>query len=237
MYKRAVILAGGKGTRLKPFTISMPKPLVPVGDIPILEIIIKQLSYYGFKSITITVNHMADLIIAFFGNGSKWDVEIDYSLEDIPLSTMGPLKLIKDLPDDFLILNGDVLTDLDFSDFFDFHCKNKNIFTISSFQREQKSEYGVLELTNELKLSGFKEKPIVLYDVSMGIYAANKKILEIIPENIPYGFDHLMLELIKRQELASVRKFSGYWLDIGRPDDYEIATEEFEKQKGLFLKN
>jgi NDP-sugar pyrophosphorylase family protein len=237
MTKRAIILAGGKGTRLKPYTISMPKPLVPVGDLPILEIIIRQLSYYGFNAITITVNHMADLIIAFFGDGSKWGVSIDYSLEDKPLSTMGPLKLISNLPDDFLILNGDVLTDLNFSDFFEYHCTNENIFTISSYQREQKSEYGVLEVNNEYKLFGFKEKPTIWYDVSMGIYAANKQILDMIPENTVYGFDHLMLNLIEQKNYASVKNHSGYWLDIGRPDDYEIATEEFDKRKDIFLKN
>lgn len=236
MSKRAVILAGGKGTRLKPFTITMPKPLVPVGDLPILEIIIRQLSYYGFKTITITVNHLADLIIAFFGNGSKWGVNIDYSLEDKPLSTMGPLKLINDLPDDFLVLNGDVLTDLDFSDFFEFHCKSKNIFTISSFRREQKSEYGVLEINSDNKLYGFKEKPVVTFDVSMGIYAANKKILDYIPNDTFFGFDHLMLELIKQNAAASVKHFNGYWLDIGRPDDYEKAIEEFEQKKSELLK-
>jgi NDP-sugar pyrophosphorylase family protein len=235
MYKRAVILAGGKGTRLKPFTVSMPKPLVPVGELPILEIIIRQLAYYGFDSITITVNHMADLIKAFFGDGSKWGVNINYSLEDKPLSTMGPLKLLKDLPENFLVMNGDILTDLNFSDFFENHCLNKNIFTISSYQREQKSEYGVLELNDELKLTGFQEKPKIVYDVSMGIYAVNKQILNIIPEDTAYGFDHLMLELIKRKNYASIEKFSGYWLDIGRPDDYEIASEEFEKQRHIFL--
>lgn len=236
MVKRAIILAGGRGTRLKPFTITMPKPLVPVGDIPILEIIIRQLAYYGFKSITITVNHMADLIIAFFGNGSKWGVDIDYSPEDKPLSTMGPLKLIKNLPDDFLVLNGDILTDLDFLEFFEFHCKQKNMFTISSFLREQKSEYGVLELNNEFKLVGFKEKPTVLFNVSMGIYAVNKQVLDLIPENTAYGFDHLMHELIRRNIYASVKKHSGYWLDIGRPDDYEIAADEFDKRKDIYLK-
>ena len=237
MSKRVVILAGGKGTRLKPFTVAMPKPLVPVGELPILEIIIRQLAFYGFDTITITVNHMADLIKAFFGDGSKWGVKINYSLEDKPLSTMGPLKLVKDLPDNFLIMNGDILTDLNFSIFFENHCKNKNIFTISSSQREQKSEYGVLGLNDDLKLTKFQEKPKLIYNVSMGVYAANKKILDLIPENTSYGFDHLMLELINRKNYASIEKFSGYWLDIGRPDDYEIATEVFEKQKSLFLKN
>jgi len=229
MSKRAVILAGGKGSRLKPYTISIPKPLVPVGDTPILEIIIKQLASYGFDHITLTINHMADIIKAFFEDGSKWNIKIDYSLEDKPLSTMGPLKLINDLPDNFLIMNGDVLTDLNFSNFYTWHIKNKNIFTISSFIRTQKNDFGVLETDFKDRLTGFHEKPITKFNVSMGIYMANKKILDYIPENKAYGFDHLMLELIKRKKNASVKSFKGYWLDIGRPDDYEKACNDIDK--------
>ena len=138
MSKRAIILAGGKGTRLRPYSISIPKPLVPIGDLPILEIIIKQLKENGFDHITITINHMADMIKAFFGNGSKWNIKIDYSLEDKPLSTMGPLKLIDDLPNNFLIMNGDVLTDLNYNNFYDFHVQNRKYFTISSYKQKKK---------------------------------------------------------------------------------------------------
>ncbi|MDG1901167.1 MAG: sugar phosphate nucleotidyltransferase [Bacteroidales bacterium] len=229
MSKRAIILAGGKGTRLKPYTISLPKPLVPIGETPILEIIIKQLIKSGFTHITITINHMADIIKAFFGDGSKWNVKIDYSLESKPLSTMGPLKLIKDLPDNFLIMNGDVLTDLNFGDFYNWHVGQNNIFTISSYQRKHKNDYGVLELDNENKLIGFKEKPITTFNVSMGVYMANKKILNYIPENEAYGFDHLMLELIEMNENACVNQFDGYWLDVGRPDDYAKACDDIDK--------
>lgn len=233
MYKRAVILAGGKGTRLKPYTISLPKPLVPVGDMPILEIIIRQLARNGFDHITITVNHMADIIRAFCGDGSKWDVKIDYSLEDKPLSTMGPLKLIHDLPDNFLIMNGDVLTDLDFEAFYENHVKSENIFTVSAYSRDQKVDYGVLELGDDNKLVNFVEKPTTRYNVSMGVYMASKKILDYIPENQLYGFDHLMLDLIKFNDPATVKVHTGYWLDIGRPDDYEKACNDFEANKIL----
>ena len=130
MSKRAIILAGGKGTRLKPYTVSLPKPLVPIGEMPILEIIILQLARSGFDHITLTVNHLADIIRAFCGDGSKWGIKIDYSLEDKPLSTMGPLKLISDLPDNFLIMNGDVLTDLDFGQFYDEHVNAGSIITV-----------------------------------------------------------------------------------------------------------
>lgn len=234
--KRAVILAGGKGTRLRPYTVVLPKPLMPIGDYPILEVIIRQLVQNGFNRITMAVNHQAELIQTFFGDGSKWGIKIDYSLEDKPLSTMAPLKLINDLPDNFLVMNGDILTDLNFKEFYESHVKNNNIFTISAYQREVKSEFGVLELDNQNTLVGFKEKPIQKYDVSMGIYMVSKRAVEYIPENTFYGFDHLMIDLMKDKKEAKVKRFDGYWLDIGRPDDYEIAINIFEKEKERFLK-
>lgn len=234
--KRAIILAGGKGTRLRPYTVVLPKPLMPIGDYPILEVIIRQLVYCGFTHITMAVNHQAELIQAFFGDGSKWGIKIDYSLEDKPLSTMAPLKLIKDLPENFLVMNGDILTDLDFEKFYENHIHNKNVFTVCSYQREIKSEFGVLEVNDQHVLTGFKEKPITYYDVSMGIYMVSKNAVDYIPENTFYGFDHLMLDLINDNNNAKVEKFSGYWLDIGRPDDYMQAIEEFDKLKDKFLK-
>lgn len=233
MTKRAIILAGGKGTRLKPYTIALPKPLVPVGEMPILEIIIRQLKKYGFEHITITVNHLAEIIKAFFGDGSKWDIKIDYTLEDKPLSTMGPLTLVPDLPENFLVMNGDVLSDLNFRDFFDFHVCNGNNFTIGAFSREEKIDYGVL-LTNEAdQLTGFKEKPIFNFLVSMGIYMVNSSVVDQIPKNEFFGFDHLMKQLINHQAYPAVYKFDGYWLDIGRPDDYEKAIDTFRNTSFL----
>jgi len=234
--KRAVILAGGKGTRLRPYTVVLPKPLMPIGDYPILEVIIRQLVQNGFNRITMAVNHQADLIKTFFGDGSKWDIKIDYSLEEKALSTMAPLKLINDLPDNFLVMNGDILTDLNYKEFYESHVKNNNIFTISAYQREVKSEFGVLELDNQNTLVGFKEKPIQKYDVSMGIYMVSKRAVEYIPENTFYGFDHLMVDLMNDNQEPKVKRFDGYWLDIGRPDDYEIAINIFEKEKERFLK-
>jgi NDP-sugar pyrophosphorylase family protein len=237
MSKRAIILAGGKGTRLKPYTVVLPKPLMPIGDFPILEIIIKQLSSYGFDHITLTVNHQADIIKAYFGNGDKWKIKIDYSLEEKPLSTMGPLSLIKDLPENFLVMNGDILTDLDFGVFYDYHTANRNKFTISSYIREQVNLYGVLEVNSSGTLEGFREKPKTIFEVSMGIYMLNKAVIEFIPNNTSYGFDSLMLDMIKAGTPANVKKFSGYWLDIGCPDDYATAIEKFEFDGSTFLKN
>ena len=233
---RAVILAGGKGTRLRPYTVVLPKPLMPIGEYPILEVIIRQLAYFGFTHITMAVNHQAEIIQAFFGSGGKWGIKIDYSLENKPLSTMGPLRLISDLPEDFLVMNGDILTDLDYKDFYDYHVQNRNIFTISAYQRELRSEFGVLEISGEDKLTSFQEKPVVKYDVSMGIYMVNRAILKHIPEGELYGFDHLMADLIKSNTPAGVRSHKGYWLDIGRHDDYEQAIDEFDRLKDKLLK-
>lgn len=224
--KRAVILAGGKGTRLKPYTAVFPKPLVPIAGVPILEVIIRQLVTNGFDHITIAVNHLAEIIKAFFGDGSKWGVRIDYSLEDKPLNTMGPLKLISDLPDNFLVMNGDVLTDLNYAELYDDHVERDSLFTISAYNRQQKVDFGVLDIGNDKMLTGFREKPVYKYSVSMGVYVLSRKVLDVIPDDTAYGFDELMLELIKRETPASVRVFDGYWLDIGRPEDYEIACEE-----------
>lgn len=235
MSKRAIILAGGKGTRLRPYTVVLPKPLMPIGEFPILEVIVRQLVQHGFNHITMAVNHQAEIIRAFFQDGAKWGIKIDYSLEDKPLSTMAPLRLIHDLPENFLVMNGDILTDLSYSDIFEEHVSKNNIFTISAYMREHKVDYGVLEMDANNHLTGFREKPNAEYLVSMGVYMASRRILDFIPEGKSYGFDSLMLDLLAAGRAASVRKFGGYWLDIGRPDDYIQAIEEFDQMRPRFL--
>jgi len=235
MSKRAVILAGGRGTRLRPYTVVLPKPLMPIGDFPILEVIVRQLARCGFDHITMAVNHQADLIKAFFQDGEKWNTRIDYSLEDEPLGTMGPLRLIGDLPEHFLVMNGDVLTDLDFSRLIDEHVASESIFTVCSKRREEVIDYGVLEIDDACRLVGFREKPRSQYDVSMGVYILSARVLSHIPAGRIYGFDHLMLDLIAAGERVTVRRYDGYWLDIGRPDDYARAIEEFDAMRGRFL--
>jgi NDP-sugar pyrophosphorylase family protein len=229
MSKRAIILAGGKGTRLKPYTVAIPKPLVPVGDKPILEIIILQLKKHGFTHITIAVNHLAEIIKAFFGDGIKWDIRIDYVSESKPLSTMGPLTLVEDLPENFLVMNGDVITDLNLSEFYHFHVKNNNNFTIGSIKRIDRIDYGILKKDENNKLIKFDEKPLYEFLVSMGIYMVNKKVVDYIPKDEFFGFDHLMNLLIEKYEYPSIFEYNGYWLDIGRPDDYEKAVNEIDK--------
>lgn len=228
--KVAVILAGGKGTRLHPFTISIPKPLVPVDDKPILEMMIIRLARNGFSKVIITVNHQAEIIMAYFGDGKKWGISIEYSLEEKPLGTIGPLKLIDNLPKDFLLMNGDVLTDLNFSSFLNEHIDKKELFTISCHKREQKVDYGVLSIQNN-KLVGFSEKPVTEYYVSMGVYAINRKIIDLIPGDSYFGFDSLMEMMLKRGLSINVIEHEGYWMDVGRPDDYERATEDVKNGK------
>ena len=235
MIKRAIILAGGKGARLKPFTKILPKPLMPIGKFTILEIVIRQLSYYGFKHITITVNHQAKLIKAFFGNGEKFNVIIDYALEKKPLGTMGPLRGIKNLPENFLVMNGDILTDLNFKKLYTNHIKNKNLFTISSYKRNELIDYGLLETNKSKNLTKFIEKPHKIYQVSMGIYILKKNIVKYIPNNKFFGFDNLMHKLLKLKKKVRVYNHSGYWQDIGRPADYIIANEQFKKMKKKLL--
>jgi NDP-sugar pyrophosphorylase family protein len=202
---------------------------MPIGEYPILEVIVRQLARSGFSQITLAVNHQAELIKAFFESGTKWGVKIDYSLEDKPLGTMGPLKLIRDLPEHFLVMNGDTLTDLDFGAFHDRHVKSGDQFTISSALREHMIDFGVLEPGSDGRLSGFKEKPRLTYEVSMGVYMCSLAILERIPAGRPYGFDQLMLDLIRAGKPARLLRHTGYWLDIGRPDDYAQAIDDFER--------
>ena len=227
MSRRAVILAGGRGTRLHPYTVALPKPLMPVGDKAVLEIIIRQLSAAGFDHITLAVNHQAEILMAVFGDGKKLSVKIDYSLETMPLGTMGPLRLVQDLPENFLVMNGDILTDLDFDAFFSNHVKNEELMTISASRREQVIDYGVLKLDGIGVLSGFEEKPRIPYLVSMGIYCLNRKILSHIPDGKAYGFDSLVLNLLDLNQPSRVVEHKGYWLDIGRPDDYQRASDEW----------
>ncbi len=235
MSRRAVILAGGKGTRLRPYTVVLPKPLMPIGEYPILEVVIRQLARHGFDRVTLAVNHQAELIKAFFGDGSKWHVGIDYAMEDEPLGTMGPLKRIQDLPDHFLVMNGDVLTDLDFAAFHADHVRAGRLFTIASRHRQQLVDYGVLHTDGHGTLSGFQEKPVTSYEVSMGVYMVSRGVLPYVPARGRFGFDDLMRDLLAARQPVHVQRYDGYWLDIGRADDYLQAIDEFPAMKARFF--
>jgi NDP-sugar pyrophosphorylase family protein len=225
---RAIILAGGKGTRLRPYTTLIPKPLVPLGGkYSILEVILLQLSKAGFTHVTLAVNHLSQLIMAYFGDGERFGIQLDYSVEETELSTIGPLTLIPDLPEDFLVMNGDILCDLDYRRFFEAHVEAQSKVSVSAYRREVKIDFGVLRCDKDGSLTHFEEKPSYNFDVSMGIYCINRSVIEALPKGEPYGFDHLMIDGLRKKKPASIRLFSGYWLDIGRPDDYQYADENF----------
>lgn len=227
---KAVILAGGRGTRLRPYTTVIPKPLVPVGDKAVLEILLDNLRIHGINEVIMCVNHYAELIKAYFGDGSRYGLKIGYSLETTPLSTVAPLKLIENLPEHFLVMNGDLLTEMDFAEFFNYHLKHDSLLTVATYQRDVHVDFGVIDVDNDFNLAvEFREKPTYHFNVSMGVYAFNRRVLDFVPENRPFGFDNLMATLLNLQQPVNVYRYDGYWLDIGRPADYEKANADVEK--------
>lgn len=232
---QVVILAGGKGTRLRPYTTVFPKPLMPLGEYPILEIVVRQLKKYGLEDIIIAVGHLKELIEAYFNDGHRWGVRIRYSLEDKPLGTAAPLKLIEGLDDRFLVMNGDVLTNLDYRAFMKDHEANGACCTISMYKKPQKIDLGILEIRDDYTVYDYIEKPVLQYNVSMGVYAFNKDILRFIPEDTYFDFPDLIKKLLKNDMKVIGRPFDGLWYDIGRPEDYEMAQEIFESHKQEIL--
>ena len=224
----AVVLAGGKGTRLHPYTMSFPKPLVPVGDRPILEILLGQLVRDGFRHFVFAVGHLAELIEAYFGDGSRWgkDVTIEYVREESALGTAGPLAQMADrLPAHFLVINGDVLCDLDFAAFMAAHLKNEpaRVLSISTHRRILSSEYGVLNCTTEGLVREYSEKPSYHLAVSEGVYAFSREVLSWVPRQQRFDFPDLVHRLLRENLPILACEHSGLWLDIGRPEDYEEA--------------
>jgi NDP-sugar pyrophosphorylase family protein len=233
---KAVVLAGGKGTRLMPYTRVIPKPLMPIGDMSILEVLLHQMKRAGVDEVIITVGHMAGLLKAFFQDGEQLGLRITYSHENTPLGTAGPLSLIVPSPTEtFLVLNGDVLTTLDLNDLIEIHNNSNAIATIASHERIERIDYGVLEVDNKGVIQGYTEKPVKKYLVSMGIYVFEPKVLSYIPTNQYYDFPDLVGELIRHDEKTVSYPFQGYWQDLGRPDDYEQAILDFEKMRTAFL--
>ncbi|MFF5160732.1 sugar phosphate nucleotidyltransferase [Streptomyces sp. NPDC000348] len=233
----AVILAGGKGTRLRPYTSRLPKPLVPIGDeFSILEIVLSQLSQQGFDSVTLAIGHLGHLIRSFVGDGSRWNMDITYASEDTPRGTIGPVLGILDrLPEHFLVMNGDILTDLDYADVLTHHRRGDAPLTVATCTREVRIDFGVLTTTGN-RVVHFVEKPTIDYRVSMGVYGLSRTTLETYPPHMPFGFDDLVLDLLARGVQPAEYPFDGYWLDIGRPDDYDRANAEFDSIKGTLLK-
>jgi NDP-mannose synthase len=231
---RAVILAGGKGTRLAPYTLAFPKPLMPIVDVPILEIVLRQLKHHGFTRATLAVGHLAELLMAYFGDGSKIGLAIDYSREERPLGTAGPLKLIPDLDDTFLVMNGDLLTDLRYSDMMARHLASRAELTVGTCTKDVKIDLGVLDRDPTGRIIGYREKPVFQYEVSMGVYVFSKSVLGIIPDSY-FDLPSLVLEMIEQKRPVEAYPFSGAWLDIGRQEDYQRAGAIFEAERKRFL--
>ncbi|MEU7042067.1 sugar phosphate nucleotidyltransferase [Streptomyces varsoviensis] len=233
----AVILAGGKGVRLRPYTTALPKPLVPIGDQhAILEIVMRQLAAAGFTSCTLAIGHLGHIIRAYVGTGAQWGLRVGYTTEDSPLGTMGPLLTMLDrLPEHFLALNGDILTDLDFGDVLRDHRSSGAPLTIATYARQVAIDFGVLTTESD-RVVGFTEKPSMDYRVSMGVYGISRDALARYTPGLPLGFDELVLDLLAEGTPPRAYAFDGYWLDIGRPDDYDRANAEFAGRRDMLIK-
>jgi NDP-sugar pyrophosphorylase family protein len=234
---RAVVLAGGKGQRLRPYTTILPKPLMPIGDMPILEVVLRQLKAAGVTRVTMAVGHLAQLLQAFFGDGQRLGLEIDYSFEDRPLGTVGPLTLIPGLMEEgtFLMMNGDILCTIDYQALVRRHRETGAAATIATYRRQVKIDFGVIETGSDGLLTGYVEKPSFDYRVSMGVYCFDSRVLRILRRNEFRDFPDLVRSLIAAGEKVASFPFDGYWLDIGRPDDYATAIEEFDSRRSEFL--
>ncbi len=232
---KAVILAGGKGARLAPYTHILPKPLMPIGDMPIMELLLWQMKRAGVDDIILTVGHLSELLRTFFKNGEKWGVNISYSYEDTPLGTAGPLSLIEGLDDTFLVTNGDVMTTLDLHKLLAFHKDQGGVATIAVHERQVKINLGVVKMDGGNTISGYVEKPTYDYTVSMGIYVFEPQVLQHIPHNEYLDFPDLVLKLIAAGEKVVAYPFNGYWKDLGYADDYGRATQDFQKMRSQFL--
>jgi len=232
---QAIVLAGGKGTRLAPYTKILPKPLMPIGDMPILEILLRQMKRAGVNQVVLSVGHLAELLRAFFQDGDNLGLQIRYSLEEHPLGTAGPLSLIDGLDSTFLVTNGDVLTTLNLAQLIARHRASGAVATIATHQRRVKIDLGVVQKNGSDEILGYVEKPTYEFLVSMGMYVFEPHVLEYIPHNQYLDFPDLVLRMIKSGERVLSYPFDGYWQDLGRPDDYEQAVQEFESLRPLIL--
>lgn len=232
---KAVVLAGGKGSRLAPYTRILPKPLMPIGDMPILEVMLLQMKAAGIDEVILTVGHLSELLHSFFRDGSQYGLKICYSYEKCPLGTAGPLALVDGLTETFLVTNGDVLTTLNLRDLIAFHKANKGIATIAAHHRQSKIDLGVIQKDGDCRITGYIEKPVYEFLVSMGVYVFEPRALSYIPYNQRLDFPDLVKAMIAAGEKVAAYEFSGYWEDLGRPDDYERASRDFEAMRSQFL--
>ena len=236
--KRAVILAGGLGTRLRPYTTVLPKPLMPVGDRPVLDIVVRQLHRDGFDRITIATGYLAELIEAFFRDGERYGIPIDYFREEEPLGTVGALALLDGLEEDFLVMNGDVLTDIGYGALLEHHRSTDAVATIATHAKQVQISLGVLgfdKADDPTLLTQYYEKPRIDYEASMGVYCFSPDVIEHIEPGARLDFPDLILRLIAAGKPVRAWRSTDFWLDIGRPDDYEEAQEAFERMRDRLI--
>ena len=224
---QTIILAGGRGIRLDPFSRILPKPLFPIGDKPIAEILVHQLQLAGFNEIIMCLGYLADLIKLYFQDGSYYGLSIRYSVETEPLGTAGPLRMVSDLEENFLVINGDELTTLDFRALFEHHLAMKADMTVAVQKKSVSSSFGVLEITDG-QVTAYSEKPTINYWASMGIYVINKRILSLIPENECFDMPDLVQRLLSEHAQVVSYESQDLWFDIGTMADLEKAKEEFK---------
>ncbi len=232
MSRKAVILAGGKGSRLGPYTTVLPKPLLPVGDRAILDVVVGQLRLAGFNDITLAVDHLARLIKIVFGDGSDHGVRIGYSEAESPRGTAGALRAIEGLDEPFLAMNGDVLTTLDYGTLLEAHTNAGNVLTLASQRRVVPVDYGVLRVNESsveptTPIVDYDEKPEIHYTVSMGVYAISPRALRYVPAEEHLDIPDLVQRLIEAGEPVGSYRYDGLWLDLGRSEDYERAIDEY----------
>ena len=232
---RAILLAGGRGTRLAPYTTVLPKPLMPVGEMPILEILLRQLRRAGVRNVTLSVGYLASLLEAYFGNGERFGLAIEYSLEEKPLGTAGPLALLDGIDDTFLVMNGDLLTTLDVRDIVREHRGRGAIATLGLFPKEVEIDLGVIETDSDGRIVDYIEKPTLSYEVSVGMYAMQPEVLKYVPRGEHLDLPDLIRRLTAEGRLVVGHRFTGYWLDIGRHEDYAAAVELLERERATFL--
>jgi NDP-sugar pyrophosphorylase family protein len=229
---KTVILAGGKGTRLAPYTTIFPKPLVPIGDRPILEIIIRQLVCQGLGDILLSVGHLGALIEAYFQNGHRNipGLNLEYFRETQPLGTAGSLTMIPGLDDTFLAMNGDILTTLNYQSLIKYHREHQAALTIAMHQKDVKIDLGVLEVNERGELTSYREKPLHNFEVSMGIYVYEPHVLSYMSKGQYLDFPDLVERLMEKGEKIMGFRSQDYWLDIGRREDYELAQQELHSR-------
>jgi mannose-1-phosphate guanylyltransferase len=227
----AVVQCGGKGMRLRPYTSILPKPLMPVGTRPVLEMLLKWLRRNNFEHVYVTTGYLGHLIRSYCGDGRQWGIRLEYTEEGEPLGTVGALTLIREkLDSTFLVVNGDVLTDLNLKSFIAHHARNEGLLTISTTLRPYNIDYGVIEDQAGV-VTGFIEKPTISNLVSMGIYCMEPEVLELIPWGTPYGFDDLVLHMLELGAPVRHYRHAGTWLDVGRAEDFMKAQEiEWDEQ-------